>query len=87
MFIIGGSGSRKINSLFNSTSHQPNIVKIYLYAKDPYKVEYQLLINKQESIGLNHFNDPKAFIEYSNDMDAVYKNIEKDNLKKNIDCF
>ena len=82
MLIIGGSGSRKINSLFNSTSHQPDIVKIYLYAKDPYKVEYQLLINKQESIGLNRFNYPKAFIEYSNDMDAVYKNIEKYNLKK-----
>ena len=84
MLIIGGSGSRKINSLFNSTSHQPDIVKIYLYAKDPYKVEYQLLINKQESIGLNCFNDPKAFIEYSNDMDAVYKNIEKYNLKKKL---
>ena len=82
MLIIGDSGSRKINSLFNSTSHQPDIVKIYLYAKDPYKVEYQLLINKQESIGLNRFNDPKAFIEYSNDMDAIYKNIEKYNLKK-----
>ena len=77
MLIIGGSGSRKINSLFNSTSHQPDIVKIYLYAKDPYKVEYQLLINKQESIGLNCFNDSKAFIEYSNDMDAVYKNKKK----------
>ena len=84
MLIIGGSGSRKINSLFNSTSHQPDIVKIYLYAKDPYKVEYQLLINKQESIGLNCFNDSKAFIEYSNDMDAVYKNIEKYNLKKKL---
>ena len=84
MLIIGGSGSRKINSLFNSTSHQPDIVKIYLYAKDPYKVEYQLLINKQESIGLNCFNNSKAFIEYSNDMDAVYKNIEKYNLKKKL---
>ena len=26
-------------------------------------------------MGINHFNDPKAFIEYSNDMRDVYKNI------------
>ena len=27
-------------------------------------------------VGLNHFNDPKAFMEYSNDMQDVYKNTE-----------
>ena len=32
------------------------------------KKKYQNLINKREKVGLNHFNDPKAFIEYSNDM-------------------
>ena len=26
-----------------------------------------------QSVGLKHFNDPKAFIEYSNDMHDVYK--------------
>ena len=36
--------------------------------KDPYEAKYQFLINKQESTGLKHFNDSKAFIEYSNDM-------------------
>ena len=30
-------------------------------------------INKRERVGINHLNDPKAFIEYSNDMDDVYK--------------
>ena len=35
----------------------------------------QFLIKKRENIGLKHFNDPKAFIEYSNDMHDVYKNI------------
>ena len=29
---------------------------------------------------LDHFNDPKTFIEYSNDMRYVYKNIEDYNL-------
>ena len=26
---------------------------------------------------LNHFNDPKAFIQYSNDMQDVYKDIDE----------
>ena len=50
-----------------------------MYAKDPYEAKYQYLINKRESVGINHFNDPKAFIEYSNDMQDVYKNIEEHN--------
>ena len=46
-----------------------------MYAKDPYEAKYQFLINKKESTGLKHFNDPKAFIEYSNDMQDICKNI------------
>ena len=38
--------------------------------------KYQYLINKCEKVGLDHFNDPRAFKEYSNDMQDVYKNIE-----------
>ena len=59
--IIGGSG--KTNS-FNLISHQPDFYKIYLYAKYPYEAKYQLLISKRKSIGLKHFHDSKAFIEY-----------------------
>ena len=47
-----------------------------MYTKDAYEVKYQYLINKRESVRINHFNDPKAFIEYSNDMRDVYKNIK-----------
>ena len=36
-----------------------------------------MLINKIETAGLKHLNDSKAFAEYSNDMDDVYKNIEE----------
>ena len=50
--------------------------------KDPYEAKYQFLINKRESTGLNHFNDPKAFIECSNDMQDVYKNIKEYNTDK-----
>ena len=60
----------------NLINNQPDIDKIYLYAKDPYEKKYQYLIDKCEKVGINHFNDPKAFMEYSNDMQDVYKNIE-----------
>ena len=55
---------------------------MYLYAKDPYEPKYQILINKRESTGLKHYGDPKAFIEYSNDMYDVYKNIDEYNPSK-----
>ena len=48
-----------------------------MYAKDPYESKYQFLIIKRESTGLKHFNDPAAFIEYSNDMEDVYINIDE----------
>ena len=37
------------------------------------------MTNKQESKGLKQLNDSKAFIEYANDMDDIYKNIEECN--------
>ena len=82
ILIVEGSWSWKRNSLLNLISHQTDINKIYLYAKDPCEAKYQLLINKRESTGLKHLNGSKAFIEYSNDMDDVYKNIEEYNLNK-----
>ena len=82
ILIIGGSGSGKTNLLLNLIENQPDIDEIYLYAKDPYKSKYQYLINEREGVGINHFNDPKAFIEYSNDMHDVYKNIDEYNPDK-----
>ena len=83
ILIAGGSGSGKINALLNLINNQPDIDKIYLYAKDPYEKIYQYLINKREKVGLNYFNNPKAFMEYSNDMQDVQKNIEDYNpIKK-----
>ena len=76
MLISGGSESGKTNALLNLINHEPDIDKIYLYAKDPFEAKYQLLINKRESTALKFLNDLKAFIEYSNDMDDIYKNIE-----------
>ena len=79
---IGSSGSGKTNVLLNLIENQLDIDKIYLYVKDPYEAKYQYLINKRENVGINHFKDPKAFIEYSNDMRNVYKNIDDDNPDK-----
>ena len=42
--IIGGPKSGKTNLSFNVVSDQPDIDKIYLYAKDPYEAKYQFLI-------------------------------------------
>ena len=56
--------------------------KIYLYAKYSYEAKYQSLISKQESTGLKHLNDSKAFIEYLNDVDNIYENIEECNPNK-----
>ena len=53
-----------------------------IYTKIPKYTKYQLLINKRESTGLKYLNDPKAFIEYWNDMDNVFKNIEEYNPNK-----
>ena len=82
ILVIGGSGSGKTNALLNLINNQPDIDKIYLYAKDPYEAKYQYLINKCEKVGLDHFDNPKAFMEYSNDIQDVYKKIDDYNLRK-----
>ena len=79
---IGGSGSGKTNVLSNLINYQPDIDKTNLYAVDPYEAKYQYLINKCEKVGLKHCNDSKAFIEYSDDMKNVYKNIKEYNPGK-----
>ena len=53
-----------------------------MYSKDPYEAKYQFLINKREGTGLKLFKDTKSFIEYSNDMQVVYKNVQKYNIGK-----
>ena len=62
------------NVLLNLIENQPDIDKIYFYAKDPYDAKHQYLINNREKVGLKRFNDSKAQ-KYSNDTRNVYKNI------------
>ena len=51
---------------------KPDIDKIYLHA---YEAKYQYLIKIREKLGIDHHNGPRAYIEYSNDMRDVYKNV------------
>ena len=60
-------------------NNQSDIDKYYFYVKDLYKAKY---INKRGNGGLNHYNEYKAFTEYSDDMQDVDKNIEECNLAK-----
>ena len=82
ILITGSSGSGETNVLLTLIEKQPDINEIYLYTKDLYECKYQYLINKREGARINYFKDLKAFIEYSNDMRNVYKNINHYNPDK-----
>ena len=82
LLITEGSGYGKTNSLFNIISHQTDIDKIYLYAKDLYEAMYQLLITKREKPALRYCKNSKDFIQYSTDIDDIYENIEEYHLNK-----
>ena len=82
ILITGGSGQGETNSLFNLINQQPDIDKTYLHAKDSYETKHRFLIKKREDVQTKHFNDSKAFIEYSNNMYDVYKRIEEHNPNK-----
>ena len=71
ILIIGGSGSGKINTLLNlikERDYHDVTDKIYLYAKDLSEPNYEYLIKKREDAGINHVNNPNAFIFCSNTM-------------------
>ena len=90
IIIIGGSGSGETNALINLIDEQNHIDKIYLYARDLSEPKYEYLIKKREDAGIKHLNNPNAFIECSNTMDDVYKNINDYNpirKRKQINCF
>ena len=72
----------KTNPLFNLTSCQPDIGNIYLYDEDPHEAKYKLLTNKRESTSLKFCKHYKVSIEYLNDMDDIYENMEEYNSGK-----
>ena len=61
----------------NLIKHQrPDIDKIYLYVKDPFKSKYQLLISGREKVGIEILKNSKAFIDYSQKIDDVFEHFK-----------
>ena len=61
----------------NLIKHQrPDIDKIYLYVKDPFKSKYQLLISGREKVGIEILTNSKAFIDYSQKIDDVFEHFK-----------
>ena len=67
---------KKTNPLLILISHQRDIDNKFLQAKYKFERKYPLLIKKRESLGLKHYIDLKAFIEYLNHMDDIYRNVD-----------
>ena len=58
------------------------MIIFYLYVKDPFESKYQLLINEREKVGIENLKNPKEFIDYSQKIDDVYKNMKEFNPTK-----
>ena len=82
ILIIGSSESGKTNALFNLINEQDDFDKIYLYAKDLSEPKYEYLIKNRENIERKHLNDSKAFVECSNTMDDVCRNVDDYNQSR-----
>ena len=81
--IIGPSGSGKTNYLLNSIQKDNNMIdKIYLHAKDLEEPKYQLLNKKREQAEIKNLKDKNVFIEYSNNMDDIYDDVNDYNKKR-----
>ena len=80
ILIISGSGSDKNNALLNLTKNQwPDFDKIYLYVKDSFESNYQLLINRRGKARIKKIKESKGINWlFTNDND-IYQNLENNN--------
>ena len=46
------------------------------------KPNINIQLTNVKNVDSNHYDDPKAYIKYSNDMQDVYENIEECNIGK-----
>ena len=77
------SSMQTINGWRNWVQKKKFILWVNKSAKDTYEAKYQFSINTRESTSLKYLNDSKAFIEYPNDMDDIYKNVKEYHPNKN----
>ena len=77
---VGCSLSGKSNALLSLVKHQlPDIDKIHLYVKDPFKVS---VTYQRKKIGIKKLKFSKAFIDHSQTIDYVCENLEEFNPTK-----
>ena len=55
--------ARDLENQIHTKNHQPEIDKIYLYAKDLFGAKYQLLLNRSGGAALRHLDNSKSSIE------------------------
>ena len=53
------------------------MIIIFVYILRIQRKKYQYFIQKHQKIGLEDYKDPKAFIEYSNNIQDFYKNTKE----------
>ena len=56
--------------------------KIFLYVKDPFILNYQLLINRGQKVGIKQIQNTKTFIDYSQTIDDARENQDYTPAKK-----
>ena len=71
--------SDKANEAELNKTQRPGIDKFYFYTRDPFESKCQLLMNGREKIGTNYL---KVFVDYSETIDDVYKNLDYNPTKK-----
>ena len=86
--LVGGFGSVKTNSFINLLTHQPDINKVYLYAKSPYEPKYiitQFYLAVPKNIRLNFRELQKITFNHSSDTDFQdFMNLYKRGTAKTI---
>ena len=65
---------------------ESGIDKIYLYVKDPSRLKYQLFINERKKAGIKNLENLKAFIDFQEEIDAAYENLEEHNSTNKGKC-
>ena len=92
ILITRSTGSGKTNTiliLIKQQSYDDYSItdKIYLYVKDLFEVKYQYLIKKRKNIGLTKLKHLKALIEFSNNIQDVYKSIKEQSPRRKCDAL
>ena len=77
ILITDGSESGKTNALLKLIKQQiPDITKSLLYIKETLESKYQLLMNGTEQVRMENLKIPKAFIDYSRQIDIFHENLD-----------